>query len=818
MDSSGTDASVIGRGRSNSAPAGLGLVAPPLQPSQEEQEAAEQRRRVASVSVDAAAAGGRRPGVLAERRRQVGAVAAGAAAEGRRREEAAEARRRREEAEAAEQRRRVASVSADAAAAGGRRPGVLAERRRQVGAVAADAATEGRRREVARTRRRAVAVDAAAEGRRREEAAAAARRRREETEAAAREQSEREAAAAAAAVREPEQEQEQPERVGVVAAAVREQPEPEEAVVAVREQPERDEVAAVEAQPEPAGVVAPAVQEQEQPEREEVVAAVQEQPERQEAAAAERRRREAAEAEERRQRAEEAEAEEQRQQEAATAAAAAAQTQSQPAEKQRRSALRRLAGARAKLKKVTGKIRQILATPSKADKTKKVLDQPDTVANRINAPTEGGVRVQAQATGDTGQVQATAIVTQVDTGINAVTDVLGVVNDLRALKTAFKSRNDTGPASHKPSKDRKGKPLGVAQGVGMVGGDATGAANAGIRNAGELGGMAALGEATGAFSIFYSTVIAARDSAVVWKTYKKNSEIKKMALGGAGATPGSAGQLQDVHDQLGQVQQQTARAGAAQGQGGGGAGIAAEAGTEIAAVGASVHDVDQLLRAELAEIIQYARHKQHTKMGKRIASLGGNTVRTAGGSLAIAAAVGAISGPAAPAVAGVAAALLLSGALYKGARAGSNRYVAARHPDRWARPTPAQVESRTDRPETAATSDSDSDSSSVTSVATPEPAARRDAVKEFFKVTKSVQQGERHFMAQKLYALAAGEDVSASRNPSVAVRASAYELLRILNCGPSHHKQSPEEWVASLNDPTQQSAWEKEIANQLSSA
>ncbi|MEW2566742.1 hypothetical protein [Streptomyces sp. NPDC047070] len=539
-----------------------------------------------------------------------------------------------------------------------------------------------------------------------------------------------------------------------------------------------------------------------------------------EAAAAEQRRREeeeAAAAEEQRRREEEeaAAAEERRRQEAAAAEAVAAQGEDQPDRsepetvqpetKQHRRGLRRLARAGGKLKKVAGRIGQLFST-SKTDKAKKILDQPDTVANRFNAPTEGGVRTHGQSTGDTSQVQATAIVTQVDTAINAVTDVLGVVNDARALNAARKGRKGVGPESHKPRKDMRGKPLGLAQNVGMVGGDATGMANAAVRNAGQLGGVAALGEATGAFSMFYSTVIAARDSTVIWKTYNKNRALKGLAEGPSGETPVNEGRLQDVHDRLGEVQQQTARAASREQEGDGSDVVAAEVGTAATQLGAGVLELNQQLHAELAQIIQYARHKQHTKMGKRIASLGGNTVRTAGGGLAIAAAAGAIAGPAAPAVAGTAAALLVSGALYKGARAGSNRYVAARHPDRWARPTPAQAEAATDGPEAAA------------SVSTPEPATRGDALKEFFKVTKSVQQGERHYMAQKLYALAAGPDVPASSNTPDDVRESARALLGVLKAGPTQHKQSPEEWAASLNDPAQQTAWEKEITNQLSSA
>ncbi|MDQ0777198.1 hypothetical protein QF026_005664 [Streptomyces aurantiacus] len=525
------------------------------------------------------------------------------------------------------------------------------------------------------------------------------------------------------------------------------------------------------------------------------------------AAVEEQRRQEEAAAEELRQQEEAAAAQEQRRQEEA----AATQEQPQPEEKRRRSRLRRLFSAGTTLKKVTGKIKQILGTPSKADKTKKVLDQPDTVANRINAPTEGGVRMHGQATSDTGQVQATAIVAQVDTGINTVTDALGAFNDGRALLAARKDRKGSGPESHKPRKDWKGKPLGVAQNSSMVVGDISGMANAAVRNAGQLAGVPALGEVTGGASVFYSTLIAIREVPVVWSTYNKNRALKEMVEEASGEAPANEGRLQDVLDRLGQVRQRLAQAEAPREQAGG---PSADEETAVAALRNQILELNHLLEAELAHIGQYARHKQHTKLGKRITSLGGNTVRAAGGGLAIAGAAGALSGPAAPAVAGVAAALLLGNALYKGARAGSNRYVAARHPDRWARPTSAQDDSGTERAE----SPTSASASAPAPAPAPAPAERRDALKEFFKVTKSVQQGERHFMAQKLYALAAGPDVPVGSNVADDIRESARAMLIVLKAGPSQHKQSREEWEASLNNSALQTAWEKEITSQLSSA
>ncbi|WP_426520629.1 hypothetical protein [Streptomyces sp. MH13] len=522
------------------------------------------------------------------------------------------------------------------------------------------------------------------------------------------------------------------------------------------------------------------------------------------AAAAERRRQPRAEeaeaagpreegtaAEERRRRAElaAAAAEKRREPEAAVAEAAA--------EGRQRSGTRGLFGARDRLKEATGKLTQILGT-SKADKSKKVLDVPDTMATRVNGPTEGGVRSHGLATSNAGQVQDTAIQGQVGSGINLVTDSLGLFNDLRALAAGFKGRNATGPASHKPRKDVNGKPLGAAQNTAMVVGDVGSVGNAAARNAGRLEGVTALAEMSGGATVVFSVLIATRDAAAIWKTYHKDRALKGMVQEAPGESPEAAGRLQEVLDRLGQAQAGLDRVKALpprrllQ--------LAAAREEDMAKFARQVNGFTNQLHAHLAEVGRYARHKQHTKVGKRIANLGGNSVRTAGGGLAIAAAAGAVSGPAAPAVAGVAAAFLLGNAVYKGTRAGSNRYEEARHPDRWARPTLAQDETR--MPE-----------------APPADGARRgDALKEFFKVTKSVKQGKRHFMAQKLYALAAGPDVPVGKSVPAEIRTPARALLVVLKAGPVQHRLSQQEWEESLNKPELQSAWEKEITNQLSSA
>ncbi|MFD7819547.1 hypothetical protein ACFV6E_42575 [Streptomyces sp. NPDC059785] len=484
---------------------------------------------------------------------------------------------------------------------------------------------------------------------------------------------------------------------------------------------------------------------------------------------------------------------------------AAAETRRQREEEQEQQGRRHLVAAAARLKKVTGKVRQIFAIESKADKSKKILDLPDTAVNRIITPSEGGFRSQAQAASNTSQLQDAAVIAQVGVGVNTLTDLLGVLNDGRALKSAYKGRNGTGPGSHKPRKDLKGKSLGLVQNTGMVVGDISSTANTAVRNIGHLGGVPVLGELTGGASAFYSTVMAIRDVPAVWNAYSKNRALGDMIAAAPEGASGAGNRLQDVLDQMGQVQDQLTRARAQREQGGSrpeGSGAAAARIAAVADFEAQVADLTGQLKAELLRVGRYAQHKQHTRMAKRVTNFGGNTVRAAGGGLAIAAAAGAVSGPAAPAVAGVAAAMLLGNAAYKGIRAGSNRYVAARHPDRWARPTSAQGASGTEQTEAPAA----------------EGVGRGDALKEFFKVTKSVQQGERHFMAQELYALAAGPNVPVGRNVPDDVRQSARALLVILKAGPSQHNQSQEEWAASLDDPEQQTAWEKEITNQLSSA
>ncbi|MCF2127488.1 hypothetical protein L1I79_13715 [Strepomyces sp. STD 3.1] len=646
----------------------------------------------------------------------------------------------RELAEQEEQRRRVGAVSVEAAAAGRRRPEVAAERRRRVGAVAAEAAAEGRRREEVTEAHRQVGAEAAAAGRRRPEAAAERRRRT--------------AARMNAVAAEHQRAQEAARRRQGTGTEV--EPAPPEPVV----EPAPPEPVVAETEQ----VVAPAEQvvAEEAPVTEEAQVAAEE-----ERAAAEEER-EAA--------------EEQRGQE--------------EVEQRRRGLRRRLAAIRAKLGQVNEKVDQLLGTEAKADKSKKVLDTPDTMATRVNAPTEAGVRTQAKATSDTGDMQTTAVMGQVGSGINFVTDALGVINDLRTLNTARKSRHDTGPASHKARKDMKGKPLGVASSGSMVVGDLSSMANAAVKNSGNLNGVTALGELTGGATVAFSMIAVLREIPAVWKTYTKKSRLKALDLEAPDAAPKAAGMLQDVLDQLGRAQARLGAATAEQAQGNE---------PEIDEFAAAVASLNSRLQAEIVELRQYARHKQHTKLAKRVANLGGNSVRTAAGGLAIAAAAGAVTGPAAPAVAGVAAAFLLGNGLYKGARAGSNRYVEARHPDRWARPTLAQDENEAERTEGAG-------------AAGAQGVRRRDAVAEFFKVTKSVKQGERHHMAQKLYALAAGPDVRVGRDVPEDIRRSARALLVVLKAGPDQHHQSEEEWTASLNDPTQQGAWEKEITNQLSSA
>ncbi|SEG90657.1 hypothetical protein SAMN05216223_12248 [Actinacidiphila yanglinensis] len=193
-------------------------------------------------------------------------------------------------------------------------------------------------------------------------------------------------------------------------------------------------------------------------------------------------------------------------------------------------------------------------------------------------------------------------------------------------------------------------------------------------------------------------------------------------------------------------------------------------------------------------VLTYALAKQRNKMGKQALTAVGESAKAAGGVVtaiaATAGGAGLASNPVGWGLAAGAAGLIFGVAAYKGTRAGMKRYEGARHPDRWA----AQGG-------TAA-----------------EPASREDALKEALKFWKKVANGERQAMARRIYALAAGPDVSGSGNTSAEMRESARALLVALKAGPANQRLTPEAWANSLNDPAKTAAWVKEIAEQLSSA
>ncbi|WP_228447136.1 hypothetical protein [Streptomyces paludis] len=189
----------------------------------------------------------------------------------------------------------------------------------------------------------------------------------------------------------------------------------------------------------------------------------------------------------------------------------------------------------------------------------------------------------------------------------------------------------------------------------------------------------------------------------------------------------------------------------------------------------------------------YALGKQRNKIGKQALTAVGESTKAAGGIVTAVAATaggaGLASNPVGWGLAAGAAGLILGVTAYKAGRAGMKRYEGARHPERWAADeTPA------------------------------EPASREDALKEALKFWKKVENGERQAMARKLYGLAAGADIKGSGDTSPEMRGSARALLVALKSGPTQHRQTPDEWADSLNDPAKSGAWVKEIAAQLSSA
>ncbi|TDT23981.1 hypothetical protein EV562_1193 [Streptomyces sp. BK208] len=434
-----------------------------------------------------------------------------------------------------------------------------------------------------------------------------------------------------------------------------------------------------------------------------------------------------------------------------------------------------------------------------AAKVKPWVDGPDTAILRGSAPPGGVLRAEASKTGDTGRLHGTVLQQNAENPVNLISDATGAVNDVAALKDAAGKRHESGPASHAHRKNWVGKPLGLTTNSLMTVNDAVKITDNSIRTAKDMAGVAALGDAGGALTMTFSTLIAARDVKVLKDTHARRKELKEHFKG---VVAKRDRKLQDVLNELGTASDRLAQGSVTL--------AAAPAGADaeaLRAVGderARIEGLRQELMGHLAAARDYAVDKKKRKLRHRATNLGGNVARTAAGSLAIAAAAGAVSGGIAPAVAGGATAAALGGlAVKKAVKKGRKRYTSVREPERYARTTLPQE-------------------------GTPDPEApvmskdgqggrKRDAWKEAFMVTHSIKQGKRQLRAQEIYALAAGPAVPASRNVPDDVREETRAFLKSLKCGPDKHNQSEDEWLASLNDPEKQTEWEEAIAKQLAS-
>jgi hypothetical protein len=444
-------------------------------------------------------------------------------------------------------------------------------------------------------------------------------------------------------------------------------------------------------------------------------------------------------------------------------------------------------------------------------KSKPWVDIPDTAALRATAPPGGVYAAEASKHGDTGTVRDNLVQQHVENPINLLSDATGTVNDIATIKDAAGKRHDSGPASHAHRKNWVGKPLGLATNSQMAANDVLKISNTSAKTAGDVAGVAALGDAGGALTISFSALVAARDTAVIKNTHAQRKELKEHFRGVAAKRERK---LQDVLDDLGTATADLAQASSRLGD--------ALDGPDAQAVLDAVEERRariESLRTEVQEHMAAAReyvvHKKKWKLGHRFANLAGNAARIAAGAVAIAAASGAVTGGIAPGVAGGTTAALLGGlAVKKGVKKANKRYISVRQPDRYARTTLAQE--GTEEPKETEAAET-SEAPRMSKDGTSRRGRRRDAWKEAFMVSHPIKQGKRQLRAQEIYAVAAGPAVPVGKDVPEDIRREARDFLKALKCGPEHHNQKPEEWEASLNDPEQQKDWEEAIAKQLAS-
>ncbi|MET7322069.1 hypothetical protein [Streptomyces sp. NPDC005549] len=443
-------------------------------------------------------------------------------------------------------------------------------------------------------------------------------------------------------------------------------------------------------------------------------------------------------------------------------------------------------------------------------KTKPWVDVPDTVALRATAPPGGVYSAEASKHGDTGTVRGNVIQQNVENPINLISDATGTVNDIATIKEAAGKRHDSGPASHAHRKNWVGKPLGLATNSQMAANDVLKISNTGTKTAGDVAGVAALGDAGGALTISFSALVAARDTAVIKNTHAQRKELKEHFRGVAAKRDRK---LQDVLNDLGT--ETTGLAQASSSLGNSADGPDPKAMEELEKRRARIESLRTEVLEHMASAREYVVHKKKWKLGHRFVNLTGNVARMAAGAVAIAAASGAVTGGIAPGVAGGATAAALGGlAVKKGVKKANKRYISVRQPDRYARTTLAQE--GTEEPKETETAET-SEASRMSKDGTSRRGRRRDAWKEAFMVSHPIKQGKRQLRAQEIYAVAAGPAVPVGKDVPDDIRREARDFLKALKCGPDHHNQKPEEWEASLNDPEQQKEWEEAIAKQLAS-
>ncbi|OMI87881.1 hypothetical protein BSZ07_20775 [Streptomyces sp. M1013] len=440
-------------------------------------------------------------------------------------------------------------------------------------------------------------------------------------------------------------------------------------------------------------------------------------------------------------------------------------------------------------------------------KTKPWADVPDTAALRATAPPGGVYSAEAAKHGDSGTVRANVIQQNVENPINLISDATGTVNDIATIKEAAGKRHESGPASHGHRKNWVGKPLGLATNSQMAANDVLKIANTSTKTAGDVAGVAALGDAGGALTISFSALVAARDTVVIKNTHAQRKELKEHFRGVAAKRDRK---LQDVLNDLGT--ETTGLAQASSSLGNAPDGPDPKALEEIEKRRTRIDGLRTELLEHMASAREYVVHKKKWKLGHRFVNLTGNVARMAAGGVAIAAATGAVTGGIAVGVAGGLTAGALGGlAAKKGVKKANKRYISVRQPDRYARTTLAQEGTEEAKePET-------SEAPRMSKDGTSRRGRRRDAWKEALMVSHPVKQGKRQLRAQEIYAVAAGPAVPVGKDVPDDIRRDARDFLKALKCGPEHHNQKPEEWEASLNDPDQQKDWEEAIAKQLAS-